>query len=794
MLKTDVSAVEFELLHTVTGLAVSRLDLKDVLSRALPSVLKGTGAQAAECWIFDPVTQLLELKVHEGERTEAFFFERTQLKLGEGLPGIAAQTLQPVFSSDLSTDPRFVRKRLVEAGFRVLLAMPLVFQGKPMGVLCVASRDREFSGEHHTKLLARIADVLAIAVQNARLFAQVKQLARERGKLLEVSERERQRLEALVNLCPIGVLVADAASGRVTLLNREAQRMIGAHLLPGDLVETYEEGIVRLRSDGRPYAVDELPLRRALQRGERVLAEPMRVVFPDGHSIPTVVSAAPLHAADGRITGAVVMLQDVTLLEETERLRSEFLAMVSRELKTPLMSIKDAVATAAARGDVAFPEPMRTIQEQADRLLQTVDNLLEMSIIEAGALPLNRELTDLKAIFEDAMATFVRGSGSREVQLEVPDGLPGVIVDRRRILQVLSNLLSNAAKFSPSTSPIAVDVDFGDNEIGVHIRDRGRGVSRDMLPLMFTKFTQLNDDVGAGISGSGLGLAICRGIIEAHGGRIWAESPGEGQGTTVSFTLPVAADAFSKAAVDTSRRASHIGRVSRANELTRILIAGDDVQFVRHLQRHLGMRGYHAVGLGDRSQIVKAVELEDADLILLEHSVQGSSGFDLLTQVRSWSGVPVLFIGESSNSDEAVRALNVGADDYISRPFSIPELLARVGAILRRRLLVDTVGPVQPLTFDGLIIDIAARRVTVDGRDIALSPTEYKVLCELANHAGQVLTHAQILRRVWGPAYSAETTLLRSAIRHLRRKLRENPRHPRFILTERAVGYRMAEP
>ena len=109
MLKTDVSAVEFELLHTVTGLAVSRLDLKDVLSRALPSVLKGTGAQAAECWIFDPVTQLLELKVHEGERTEAFFFERTQLKLGEGLPGIAAQTLQPVFSSDLSTDPRFVR-------------------------------------------------------------------------------------------------------------------------------------------------------------------------------------------------------------------------------------------------------------------------------------------------------------------------------------------------------------------------------------------------------------------------------------------------------------------------------------------------------------------------------------------------------------------------------------------------------------------------------------------------------------------------------------------------------------
>lgn len=795
MHKTDNSSVEIGLLHTVTAIAVSRLDLKDVLSRALPPVLKGTGAEAAECWIFDPVTQLLELKVHEGEPSEAFF-ERTQLKLGEGLPGIAAQTLQPVFSSDLSTDPRFVRRRIAEAGFRVLLAMPLVFQGKPMGVLCVASRDRKFSGEHHTKLLARIADVLAIAVQNARLFAQVKQLARERGKLLEISERERQRLEILVNLCPAAVLVVDASGSRVVLLNREAQRLIGAPLLPGDLLETYEEGAIRHRGDGRPYAIEELPLRRALQRGERVLAEAMRIVYSDGRTVPVVASASPLYAGDGSIIGAVVLLQDVSPLEEVEKLRSEFLALVTRALKTPLLNIKEAAAAGWSsweQGGRSTPhDSLRVIGEQADRLLEAVDNLLDMSSIETGSFTVNREVIDLRALLDEARVSLAHSAG-RELQMKVPLDLPPVNADGRRIFQVLVNLLSNAAKFSPSSTPVAVHVEHDTTQVKVQVRDWGRGIPQEKLPYLFEKFSPVHPDMTYPLVGTGLGLAICKGIIEAHGGRIWAESPGEGQGATFTFTLPIAEAGHLPTGVDTSRRAQHLGRVVHAGASTRILIVDDDSQVRRYLQRHLADAGFHAVAVSDPGQIMEPIERDNADLILLNPYLAGGGGHELLTQIRRYSAVPIIVMGESRKTEDVVRALNSGADDHVTKPIPVPELLARINAVLRRRLMPDTIEPQHPVVLDGLIIDFAVRRVTLNGRAVPLSPTEYKVLYELARHAGQVLTHEQILRRVWGAAYSGETFLVRSAIRHLRRKLRDDSRRPRYVVTERAVGYRLAK-
>jgi len=270
------------------------------------------------------------------------------------------------------------------------------------------------------------------------------------------------------------------------------------------------------------------------------------------------------------------------------------------------------------------------------------------------------------------------------------------------------------------------------------------------------------------------------------------ESAGEGQGAPFTFTLPIAGHLST--GVDTSRRAQHLGRVVHARASTRILIVDDDSQVRRYLQRHLADAGFHAVAVSDPVQVMESIERDNADLILLNPYLAGGGGHELLMQIRRYSAVPVIVMGESRKTEDVVHALNTGADDHITRPVPVPELLARINAVLRRRLMPDTIEPQHPVVLDGLVIDFAVRRVTLNGRAVPLSPTEYKVLYELARHVGQVLTHEQILRRGWGAAYSGETFLVRSAIRHLRRKLRDDFRRPRYVLTERAVGYRLAKP
>ena len=156
--------------------------------------------------------------------------------------------------------------------------------------------------------------------------------------------------------------------------------------------------------------------------------------------------------------------------------------------------------------------------------------------------------------------------------------------------------------------------------------------------------------------------------------------------------------------------------------------------------------------------------------------------------------MPAIFVTARDHDDDAVRALRMGADDYITKPFSPPELLARIEAALRRRVLSDQMEVRPPFVLEDLTINFAERRVTKGGEPVSLSATEYKLLYELASHAGMVLTHDQILHRVWGPEYSGEAELIRSFIRNLRRKLGDSARNPRYIFTEPQVGYRMPRP
>lgn len=227
--------------------------------------------------------------------------------------------------------------------------------------------------------------------------------------------------------------------------------------------------------------------------------------------------------------------------QEVDQVRQEFMGVIGHELKTPLTVVMMAASRGLRKWENLYRNEFRdlfqVIEEHAERLNELVGNLLDVTRIDAGSLSVSPEPIDLLPVMKEAVTVFSRSGGHQEVVLECPSAPPRVKADARRITQVLSNLLSNAGKFSPPDQPIIVAVEAGSEVVTVHVRDRGVGIQEHQLPLLFVKFSQLHRASGQR-GGTGLGLVICKGIIEAHGGRIWASSFGDSPGATFSFTLP----------------------------------------------------------------------------------------------------------------------------------------------------------------------------------------------------------------------------------------------------------------
>ena len=224
---------------------------------------------------------------------------------------------------------------------------------------------------------------------------------------------------------------------------------------------------------------------------------------------------------------------------------------------------------------------------------------------------------------------------------------------------------------------------------------------------------------------------------------------------------------------------------------TKVLVVDDEAAILRFLKPALEANDYEMTSVGTLAEALKQIASKSPDIVLLDLGLPDGDGKDVIRRAREWSDLPIIVLSARERETEKIEALDLGADDYVNKPFNVGELMARMRTALRHRLLRKSEIPV--LRVGGIEVDAIRHRVTRAGADIKLTPKEFELLSFLARHAGRVVTHRQLLTAVWGPAHSEDTQYLRVYIGQLRQKIENSPDDPRIVLTEPGIGYRITD-
>ncbi len=535
------------------------------------------------------------------------------------------------------------------------------------------------------------------------------------------------------------------------------------------------------------------------------------------------VQSFPVRDDPGRLLGRGVLLDDITLERSAQQTRSETLALAGHELKTPLAIIKGCATTllgSSTRWDPSMQrEMLQMIDTQADHLHDVLNTLLDVWRLDAGVQHLKLVRVSISQLLTQLVERWRKNAPRHHFLLSIPQEDLVVVCDALRIEQAFDHLLNNAVTYSPNGGTIKISLESNEVEVRLSITDEGVGIASEHLDRIFGRFYRISQGEERS-RGSGLGLAVARATIEAHGGKIWADSAGVGQGATFYCTLSfapqlpqlptptlehmghTAASPYSRsgplAAPQTPVMAQSQTRpLKHQQPRYNVFIAENDARMVRYLRAHCEEQGYAVQTVTSGMQFLRQFELEEPDVVLLATRLTDMSGSEVLSRLREFSQIPVLMLCDAHDEfdeDERVRLFDLGADELVTKPFSIKELLARVRALLRRRAASPEQATNEVIFTTGeLSIDYAQHQVLVQGHPVQLSRTEYKLLRTLAQNAGRVMTHELLLERVWGAEYNREVDFIWVYISRLRRKIEADPRHPRYILTVTDVGYKLAK-
>jgi len=452
---------------------------------------------------------------------------------GDGLLGVLIHDGQPLIVPDIALDPRSVGFPPNHPPMHSMLGVPITLGDITLGDLYLTERDGGPYTEADLEVVQVLAAHAARAIERAQLYSAVEH-AQHRA------EGQRDQLQAILDSLPSGVLIFSAPDARIEMSNETARSFVR-----GDDPRAKSLPLASLpyrlsTFDGAFLALEDYPSRRAL-RGETTRHAQLIMVRLDGSKFPVFVQADPLRDANGEITQAVVVFQDITRLREAEQLKDDFLSLISHEFRTPLTAINGGAALLADAGDAIDSETraelLGDIVTESKKLDQMLSNMLSVAAIMAGRLTPLAEPVLIEPIARRTSAEVAAAAPNHRFVIQIEPGLPAAEGDAELLAQVMRNLYENAVKYSPQGGTVLTAAEVDGKWVKVQVHDNGIGIAPEAVPDLFQRFRRAGADPT--IRGMGLGLYLSRMLVEAQGGSICASSAGPGKGSTFTISLPV---------------------------------------------------------------------------------------------------------------------------------------------------------------------------------------------------------------------------------------------------------------
>ena len=538
---------KLEAIHRIGQALTSSLSLPRVVRQVLKRATETLGAGRGSIMLLSPDAQ--ELRMAWAIGIDRDLWREVRLPLGHGIAGVVAQTQMSVILDDGTVDVRSASGEGIEHR-HAAMCVPLRLRGRAIGVLSISHPVA--GGNFHAedlRFLTTLADQAAIAIENARLYRRLQQrvnlanreLIRANHRLEQEKENlahEKQKIQAILDGMADGVVVVDRLN-RVTLLNPAAEAMLAipaAEALRKSLKHwPAGQALLAVLEDARQSdgmnVVKEIPVPRGKDR--------------------LVLSAniSPLRDAQSRTSGFIAVLTDVTPLRELSDMKSELVSFVSHELRTPLTAIRgfaEILRSPTHKPDAnLLHEALDIICNESDRILGMINEMLDVSRMESGrSLDLFREPVEMPALLQRAIAAQRACTARHQFALDLAPDLPPADADADKVYQVVTNLLTNAVKYSPEGGTITVAAGRRDGRLRVSVAGQGLGIPPEMIGKLFQRHYRVETKAHSSIKGTGLGLFFVKGVVEAHGGSVWVESQ-YGKGSRFTFEIPVSADPVS---------------------------------------------------------------------------------------------------------------------------------------------------------------------------------------------------------------------------------------------------------
>lgn len=677
-----------------------------------------------------------------------------------------------------------------------LMVLPITDSARLIGgVITSASNNNQFSIED-----VNLMESLTHAAGQAL----------ERITLVTAMREQTGRLEAILRSIYEGIFFVDD-TGKVAFINPQFTELTGIN--PSEVLNRAPEELLKnltARAADKERTNQQLTdainnVAGADRTGEYPIAE-IRMTNPDRHVYIEFVHIGDLRGEKGSWVG---IIRDASRTGSGSTTTASgtspalLLDNMAEYVRVPYSQVRSAVNTLLEKHNTYTPKERDMFIRQTERLVEQVgqlwDNFIETYTINSSGVAFNREENNAVDIVNHVLESRAFSKYRRQIRFEPPVRLPSVNVDALYLGRAVANILQNAITFSPIGAPVTINVEARGGEVLISVQDQGGGIPAEELEKVFEPFSHASNNPNE--EGAGLGLYLCREFVMGQDGRVWIDSA-PGRGTQVTIALPVAdsmpvdypappayVEETSDFAYDESFRGG--ARVPSRAPQTIMVVEGRS-RLVPFLRKRLEQQGYEVIPYRSGEDALRDLNMRRLDLILLDTNLVDGDGIQTCERIRRYSEVPVILMADEISEAQKVRGFEVGADDYIARPMSDDELMARVKAMFKRQQIPDRTR--KPLDLGDLYVDFARREVFLNKKPVELTRIEYDLLHTLAINMDMVLTHKQLLEKVWGPEYQGETQYLWVNVSRLRRKLEPTGDSPRYIHNQPGIGYVFRKP